>query len=291
MKKAIITLCLMTFVMTATARPYAVTYQKSDSLKIVQLLKDAARQPKGTNLALYFARRFKGVPYVAHTLEVNKTEQLVVNLRQLDCTTLVENVIALCLCVSQGSTSFDSFCDNLRSIRYRGGAMPSYEDRLHYFTDWIQDNTRMGICREIQNPNPPFTAIQRINVGFMSMHPDKYAMLKATPSLVPKIAKTEQALNGLTFRYIPEGRITNTRQLRNAIHDGDIIATTTTLNGLDIQHLGFAVWKNDGLHMLNASSLRHKVVEETLLLRTYLLRQKSMTGVRIVRLTPSNLYK
>lgn len=285
MNKALLTLCLMLATMPAAARPYAVTYQKSDSLRVIQLLKDASQQPKGTNLALYFARRFKGTPYVAHTLEVNKTEQLVVNLRQLDCTTLVENVVALCLCVCQGNMTFDSFCDNLRTIRYRGGAMPSYEGRLHYFTDWIQDNTRMGICREIQSPNPPFTAIQRINVGFMSTHPDKYAMLKATPSLVPKIAKTEQALNGLTFRYIPEGRITNTRQLRNAIHDGDIIATTTTLSGLDIQHLGFAVWKKDGLHMLNASSLRHKVVEETLPLRTYLLRQKSMTGVRIVRLT------
>lgn len=284
MKHLLLTFCLVAL-MTATAtQARAVTYQKDDSLKVVKLLNDAARQPKGTNLVLYFARRFKGIPYVAHTLEVNKTEQLVVNLHQLDCTTLVENVVALCMCVSQGKLTFAAFCSNLRTIRYRCGGEPSYEGRLHYFTDWIQDNTTLGICYEIQTPTPPFTAVQRINVGFMSTHPDKYAMLKASPELVPLIAKTEQRLSGQTFRYIPEERITNTRLLRQTIHDGDIIATTTTLKGLDIQHLGFAVWKKDGLHMLNASSLHHKVVEEPMQLRTYLKKQKSMTGIRIVRL-------
>jgi len=127
--------------------------------------------------------------------------------------------------------------------------------------------------------------VQTISVGFMSAHPDKYAMLKATPSLVPKIAIAEQNINGQSFKYIPEESIANTRLLRSVILDGDIIATTTTIKGLDIQHLGFAVWKKDGLHMLNASSLRHKVVEEPMTLRDYLRRQKSMTGVRIVRLT------
>lgn len=285
MKKTLFTLCLMAVTTTAAARSYGVTYQKSDSLKVVHLLKNASQQPDGTNLVLYFARCFKGTPYVAHTLEINKTERLVVNLRQLDCTTLVENVAALCLCIRQNKLTFNAFCDNLKAIRYRGGANPSYEGRLHYFTDWIQDNTRMGFCREMQSPTPPFSVVQTISVNFMSTHPDKYAMLKANPSLVPLIAETERNINGQTFRYIPEDSIANTRLLRNAIHDGDIIATTTTLKGLDIQHLGFAVWKKDGLHMLNASSLHHKVVEEPMLLRTYLRKQKSMTGVRIIRLT------
>lgn len=284
MKKTLLALCLMACCITAEAQSYEITYSKSDSLKVVSLLKDARKQSAETNFVLYFARRMKGLPYVAHTLEVNKTEQLVVNLRQLDCTTLVENVAALCQCVKKNEYTFKAFCDNLKSIRYRNGGNPTYEGRLHYFTDWISDNTRMGLCSEIQSPNPPFTAVQKINVGFMSAHPNKYAMLKASPELVPKIAEAEKNINGKTFRYIPEDKITNTKLLRNTIHDGDIIATTTTLKGLDVQHLGIAVWKKDGLHMLNASSLRHKVVEEPMLLRTYLKRQKSMTGIRIVRL-------
>ena len=83
------------------ASAYEVQYDKADSLKVMELLDGARRQPQGTNIVIYFARRLKGLPYVAHTLEVNRTEKLVVNLRQLDCTTYVENVTALAMCVSQ----------------------------------------------------------------------------------------------------------------------------------------------------------------------------------------------
>lgn len=284
MKKLVITLCIIAFATTAVAKIKNRTYTRTDSIKVVNLLKDARRQPAGTNLVLYFARRLKGIPYVAHTLEVNPTEQLVVNLRQLDCTTLVENVSALCLCMKNKVYTFDAFCSKLKLLRYRGGILNGYTSRLHYFTDWILDNTRMGLCHEIQAPNPPFAAVQKINVYFMSTFPDKYSMLKGRPAAIKEIAASEKKINGMTFRYIPEEKITNTALLRKTIHDGDIIATTTTLKGLDIQHLGFAVWKKDGLHMLNASSLHHKVVEEPMLLRTYLRKQKTMTGVRIVRL-------
>lgn len=286
MIRILTTLILTVVCATATARQHngGVCYQRSDSLKVVALLKEGVSQPAGTNMPIFFARKFKGTPYVAHTLEVNKTERLVVNLRQLDCTTLVENVVALCLCVKQKRLTFNDFCAILRQIRYRGGSEPTYTSRLHYFTEWITDNTDMGFCKELQTPVPPFSGIQKVNVFYMSTNPDKYSMLKGDTAAIKAIAKTERSVSGHAYRYIPKGRIANTKQLRAAIHDGDIIATTTTLKGLDIQHLGFAVWKKDGLHMLNASSLRHKVVEETLTLRSYLNRQKTMSGVRIVRI-------
>ena len=63
-----------------------------------------------------------------------------------------------------------------------------------------------------------------------------------------------------------------------------ILALTTTLKWVDIQHIGFAVWHEDGLLLLNASSLRHKVVEEPMTLYRYLQRQRTMTGLRVVRL-------
>lgn len=262
-----------------------ITYKKEDSLKVVQLLTAARHQHvSNNNYTLYFARKLKGIPYVAHTLEINKTEKLVVNLRQLDCTTLVENAVALQLCMQQKIYTFAAFCKNLQRIRYRQGCAPYYPARLHYFTDWIEDNSAKGICHELQSPNPPFTAVQKVNVYFMSKHPDKYAMLKANPSYVPIIAKDEQRINRKSYRYIPKSSISNSNLLRQTIHDGDILALTTSLKGLDIQHIGFAVWHKDGLHLLNASSLRHKVVEEPQLLSTYLRKQKSMTGVRVIRL-------
>ena len=267
------------------ASAYDVQYNQSDSLKVVELLEGARRQPSGTNIVIYFARQLKGLPYVAHTLEVNRTEKLVVNLRQLDCTTYVENVVALALCMRQKAYTFKAFCDNLCKIRYRGGATPHYTKRLHYFTDWIADNTAKGICSEVQSPNPPFTAVQKIAVYYMSTYPSKYKMLAENPEYVPVIAATERELNKASYWYVPKSLVGNTELMRKVVKDGDIIALTTSLKGLDIQHIGFAVWHADGLHLLNASSLRHKVVEEPMTLYRYLQRQRTMTGMRIVRLS------
>lgn len=248
------------------------------------MLNDAKKQPESTNYIIYFARKLKGIPYVAHTLEINKKEKLVINLRQLDCTTYVENVVALSMCMSEKKYTFKSFCDNLKKIRYRDESQPHYTQRLHYFTDWIENNTKKGICKEIQSPAPPFTNTQRINVFYMSENPSKYKMLKENPKYIPTIRKTEQNINQKTYKYIPKTEVKNTNTVRRTIQDGDIIATTTSLKGLDIQHIGFAIWHKDGLHMLNASSLHHKVVEEPMTLYNYLQKQKTMTGIRIIRL-------
>ena len=69
------------------------------------------------------------------------------------------------------------------------------------------------------------------------------------------------------------------------MRDGDILATVSRRPGLDVNHVGLAVWGRDGrLHLLNASSLRHRVVEERWTLAEYLRRQKSVAGLRVVRL-------
>ena len=277
MKKFIIVIIGL---LVSVATSAQVTYTKADSLTICRLLKEAPR--KATTL--WFARQFHGIPYVAHTLEVNDSEQLVVNTRQLDCTTLVETVTALTICVQQEKRRWEDYLKTLRTLRYRQGVMDGYTSRLHYFTDWIDDKQLMGIVSEIQGPNPPFTALQKVQVSYMSQHPQSYKALKANAALVPVIKRQEQALTGKTYRYIPKQAIRNTQLLRQTIKDGDIIAITCNKKGLDIAHLGFAVWQKDGLHLLNASSIHHKVVTEPLTIRQYLQKHSTFTGVRIIRI-------
>lgn len=260
-------------------------YTRQDSLKAVQLMKNAASQPSGTNLIIYIAEQLKGIPYVAHTLEPNNNERLIINLRQLDCTTFVEQVSALYLCVKERKTTFADYCKMLQKLRYEGGAEPHYTKRLHYYSSWIEDKKSMGICKEMQSPNPPFTKVQRLSLNWMTTHVNDYRMLKNNPSWVPQIRKMEQKMEGRQYRYIPKEQIKNTRLLRNTIKDGDIIAIITNKKGLDTQHLGFALWHNDGLHLLNASSIHKKVIDEPMTLRTYLYKHPSMPGVRIIRLT------
>ena len=256
------------------------TYHRADSIKICQLLQEASRHAS----PLWFARQFLGVPYVAHTLEVNDKEQLVVNTRGLDCTTLVETVTALTLCVERGQRSWDDYLNMLRSLRYRDGVLNGYPSRLHYFSDWIVNKEAMGYVTEVQEPNPPFTAEQVLDINFMSQHPQMYVSLTAHPEQTDMIRQQEEKLTGKAFRYIPKSALLNTRLLRSVIKDGDIIAITCNKKGLDIAHLGFAMWKNDGLHFLHASYLRKKVVEEPQTLYRYLQKQPSHTGIRIVRL-------
>ena len=258
-----------------------VCYTKADSIKVMKLLEQGKKLSKDKNIILFYARQLIGVPYVAQTLEVNKQEQLIVNLRQLDCTTYVENVLALTLCTENKKLpTFADFCYYLRMLRYEGGKV-DYPTRLHYFTAWISDNTKLGFVHEIQANSAPFTKVQTLDVDYMSQHIDNYPMLKAHPEWIQAISKMEQQLTGKKFHYIPKAQIANTSL---TIKDGDIIAIITSKKGLDTSHIGIAVWHKDGLHMLNASQIRHKVVEEPMLLRTYMSKHSMQIGIRIVRI-------
>ena len=93
-------------------------------------------------LMLEIGKLFLGTPYVTGTLETKRAEYLVVNLRESDCVTFVENVIALLFLVKSQEKSFEAFRRLLQKIRYRQGRLQGYSSRLHYFSDWIHDNQR-----------------------------------------------------------------------------------------------------------------------------------------------------
>ncbi len=282
MKKTII--CILSLLMAANVSAQGIDYTKSDSLKVVSLLKKA-KNLKDKSMASYmifFGRQFKGVPYVAKTLEKNADEKIIVNLRQLDCTTYVETVLALSRTMAQRKLTFANYCENLKKVRYRNGNV-AYPTRQHYFTYWIQENTKENIVKNIQSPNPPFSATQTVNANYMTTHLESYPMLKGKPQWVKQIAEMEQSITGTKQKYIPTNAVTNSNVVRKTVQDGDIIAIVTSKAGLEISHIGIAVWHKDGLHMLNASSLNHKVVEDDDLLQKYLRKQTTALGIRIAR--------
>lgn len=280
--KTFLTTLLLLSALAMRAGTVTPQYTKNDSARVVSLIAQAASQPEGTNLMVYVARQFLDLPYVAKTLENNDRERLVVNLRQLDCTTYVENVLAIVRCVKQGKTAFSDFCRCLQEVRYMDGDV-SYAHRLHYFSLWIEENTKMKFVEEIRRPSPPFTAVQTLRINYMTTHSDSYPMLVRDPEQTKEIAKMEQSINGRTYRFIPKETIANTALFRRTIHDGDIIAIVTRKSGLDTSHIGIAVWHEDGLHLLNASLVHKKVVEERRTLHDYMMRNRSQIGIRVVR--------
>lgn len=290
MKKIFLLLITCTFVLQMKAQSTVPQYTPEDSIRVMNLLqsaeKDAAKDSTAGQTMLRIGRAIEkmNIPYVAHTLEPNDQERLIINLRELDCTTFVESAMALTLCVRSGRTTFDDYCRILQKIRYWQGRAPQYIRRLHYFTSWIEDNTTMDLVRELQSPNPPFTAVQTVQAHYMTQHVDKYRMLTVNPQDVPMIREMEKRIEGKKYRYIPKQQLYNNRQLRNTIHDGDIIVIITNIKGLDTQHIGIAAWHADGLHLLNASSIHHRVIEEPMTLRQYLYKHPTMPGIRVVRI-------
>lgn len=282
MKRIEIFLLLTMTMLHVAAQQYA----REDSLRIVELLTEAknmTQAPEQPNWMLHFGRKLCGTPYVAKTLEKNAEEQLVVNLQELDCTTFVENALALTLCMKHHCMTFKDFCRYLQDIRYRNGHV-DYPARLHYFSDWIADNERMGYVKEVNEPCPPFTGVQTLSIDYMTTHVSQYPMLAGHPEWVEEIGHCEQMLSGKQCPFIPKGELANSELYWDAIHDGDIIAIVTNKKGLDTSHIGIAVWHVDGIHLLNASMIHKKVVEEPMTMRQYMQKHPSQVGIRIIRI-------
>lgn len=259
------------------------TYSQSDISRINSLLREASQlKEKPKSWMLWFGKKFIGVPYVGGTLDRAEEEKLVINTSELDCTTFVEIVTALTRCMSgNGKRDFSDFCRQLQHVRYINGEI-AYEKRQHYFTVWISDNAEEGIVTDIQN-NPPFTKVQYVSVNWMTTHQQSYKMLKNNAKRLQGIKALEEQISGKSYRYIPKEQIVDSRLFRNTIHNGDILVMITNKKGLDTTHIGIASWHQDGLHMLNASSIHKKVIDEPMLLRTYMMKHPSQIGIRVCR--------
>lgn len=264
------------------AEAQSIVYTKADSIKVMQLLSNAPRKASANEYMIHFGKALQGVPYVGKTLENNTKEKLVVNLRELDCTTFTENVLALSLCMRDGKKSFKAFTDYLRRIRYNKGYV-SYPSRLHYFTSWIDANSKQDFVAEVVAAQAPFTATKTLNVNFMSQHCDLYPALVRDKAMVDSIRIAEKTLTGKSFRYIPKSALNQHSLLKKYIQTGDIIVIITNKEGLDTSHIGIASWHSDGtLHLLNASQIYKKVIDEPMTLYRYMQKHPSQIGIRVV---------
>ncbi|PKQ60860.1 hypothetical protein BZG02_17835 [Labilibaculum filiforme] len=225
------------------------------------------------------AKMFLQTAYVGGTLDRNKKEELVVNFRELDCTTYLENVVVLSKALANDSLQADDFLKELENLRYRNGKLTDYASRLHYFSDWIYENEKKGI---VKNSTAEIGG-EKYNkvINFMSTHLSAYPALQANTLLVGKIRKTENEINKRDLFFIPEAKV---QQLEDQIRNGDLIAITTKIEGLDISHVGIAIHVNNRLHLMHASSKAKKVVISDIPLAEMLLISKFQSGIMVVRL-------
>lgn len=222
-------------------------------------------------------KSFIDTDYVAGTLDKNKSESLVINLTGLDCVTFVENCLVFARCVKQGKTTFEDYKAELKKIRYRDGVINGYSSRLHYFCDWIWDNESKGI---VQNITADIGGVSYSkNIDFMSTHTNSYKQLADSAEL-EGIKASEDAINSRYYYYIPTKDISKSYDL---MQTGDIIATTTSIGGLDVTHTGYVYKEAGGTYFMHASSKSKKVIISNEELQEYVAGDSKKTGIMVAR--------
>lgn len=228
-------------------------------------------------LIVEIGESFLDTPYVSATLENGLDERMVINLRELDCTTFVENVLALSRIVKSGKKDFDSFVYELQKIRYRDGVRKGYPSRLHYFCEWISNNQQKHIVDGSINKNGRM--IEK-TINYMSTHPADYPVLKEHPNLVPLIAVQEKELGKHEFWFFPKPDFAN---LYKNLKHGDIIALTSTIDGVDVNHVGIVIQKENEFYLLHAPLSGKKVLISDGPITDFLKPASKNSGIMIAR--------
>jgi cell wall-associated NlpC family hydrolase len=223
------------------------------------------------------ARAFLDAPYAAGTLEREGPEELVINLRAFDCVTLVESAVALATLIGAGKTGFAGFAAALERIRYRGGVCDGYPSRLHYFTDWLFDNGRRAILRDVTRELGGIPFRKRFH-ALTDRRNGNPALKDEEP--FRRMRAVERGCSRRSHHFIPKDGL---NEVQARIAEGDIIAITTDAPGLDVSHAGIAVRVGRSLRLLHASSAAGKVVLSGVSLAGYLKAKPGRTGIIVGR--------
>lgn len=224
-------------------------------------------------------KSFLGVEYVAGTLDKDaNNEKLVIMISGLDCVTYVENVLAISFIIKKGTINFESYKSELQKIRYRNGEIKGYPSRLHYFTDWIYDNQEKGYIRDITEEigGEPYNK----KIDFMTTHTDAYKQLKGNSDYISEMETIEANMNKRNLYYVKKGEVD---KFYDKLQTGDIVATTTNIDGLDVTHTGFIYKENGKTKFMHASITKGEIVISKEELKEYLKSNKKQTGIIAVR--------
>jgi len=229
-------------------------------------------------LVLAAGRYFLGAPYAAASLE-HRPEILTINLREFDCFTFVENAVVLARLVQRGRTGFPAYAAALQAIRYRKGLIAGYPSRLHYFTDWIYENSRRGILKDLTR-NLGGRSFRK-KIYHMTSHRDEYPALQ-TDEHCRAMEEIERRISRRLRHEIPREKVPT---MEDRITGGDLVAILTDQDGLDCLHAGLAIRTRGRLHLLHASRKTGAVVISPETLCAYLSGSANRSGILVARVS------
>ncbi len=230
-------------------------------------------------------RALVGTPYKSFTLEIDDhIEAPSVNLDGLDCWTFFETSLAFARMLNEPRDGWTpaTMLHFIELDRYRGGhCTGEYLSRLHYLEDWLYDNDRRGLVRNMTRSLGGVRVAHEANE--MSHGWREYRYLRADPSLLGPLREMEMRVTSETLYHIPKSRVP---YIESKLQDGDIIGITSREDGLiSTAHVGLAYRDGAGvLHFMHASSPNNYgrvVIDDRL--SNYLNRYRSDAGIIVGR--------
>ncbi len=196
-----------------------------------------------------------GTPYVNYTLEINdRIESPSVNFYGLDCWTFYEVSLAFARMLRLKDSDYrpEDLLALIEMERYRDGRCTgSFLSRMHFLEEVFANNTSRGLSK---NPTRAMGG-ERLsrNITEMTSAWRSYRYLRNNRTLLPEMANIQRRVSALPVYHIPRSKIAAAEK---SIQTGDIIAITSRDTSGYTSHVGIAVRKNDGVHLMHATSRR-----------------------------------
>ncbi len=229
------------------------------------------------------AKTFLGTRYVNYTLEIDDhVEAPSVNMDGLDCWTFFEISVGFARMLEMKGSNYTP-SDLLAMIeldRYRGGRCNgSYTSRLHFLEDWIYDNERRGLVKNL-TVSLGGVPMRGRYLNEMSHHWRESRYMRHNLELVPQIAAIEQRVASRNVYHIPREQVSG---IDSKIRNGDVICITGRGPEGFTEHVGLAYRDQAGvLRFLHASKDERQVVIDVPL-RQYVYRYHKFAGIMVVR--------
>lgn len=262
--------------------PYKAKVNLDDELELLKNIIDDFNKTEFPenfgDLIIEVGKKFLGYEYQAGTLDIyDDKEELIIKVSGFDCVTFVENVLTFSRLIKKNKLTVDNFLEELKFIRYRDGVINGYSSRLHYFSDWIYNNSEKGVVKDLGKEIGGSIYDKKIN--FMSQNPSSYKQLNKNKELIDEIKQVENDINQRKKYYIKLEEIDN---FYDKFSNGDIFALTTNIKGLDVSHTGFILIDN-GVRILHASLKYKKVVISEGGIKDYMQSIKKCSGLMLAR--------
>src|ERR1700746_2091993 len=179
-------------------------------------------RPIGERMALV-GKSLLGTPYRSFTLEIDdRLEAPSVDFLGMDCWTFYETALGFSRMLELKPSGYtpQDLLGMIEVDRYRARPRTGlYTSRLHFLEDWIYDNERRGLVKNM-TVSLGGVPMRGRYLNEMSRYWRSSRYLRNNPELVPEMRQIENRVSSRVIYHIPKSSVP---QIESRIQSGDVI--------------------------------------------------------------------